>query len=977
MMRKIVGILCLLWLSISLFGQNMITGHVFEQDGVAPIEGATICFLGYSQMGDTLFVEFLTDTSGYFEAQMEYGRYAVSASKVGYETSVLPDSLIVEEGQLFLSIDFILHEIYTPVSYVAARHFGNDFVRLSWSMNEPQLSDDFETGDFRRFNWDNTFSDFPWIVDTTHVFEGHFCMRSTCEGQSEGRSEIEVSVYVPWSGEMRFQSRISSETNWDRGYFYIDGMKFLECSGEMDWEEHRFPITEGEHVFRWAYIKDAINDVGDDCFYVDNIHFFVEEGQKAQRSFQYFNLYRRRFDGDVVLLASHLTDTVFMEMGWNGLPWGKYQWGVSCDYEGNRAASDTVWSAYLDKDMTTTFSIDVTTNVGLSAEGAEVVLQSGNNDYQGVVNGEGRLEVAGVYRDSYTVRVSLDGFVDYFSDTLVSIMEPIQYGVELLEAVKGVDSLYVSSTGWAVWELSDTLDKGLQYFEIRVDSVIFGNTSEMFFQLETGSLMVGDSCLVQVRPIYLSDTCEWRSCFWVFRDCADFQQTMNGLKGMIRDNGVLLSWEYPHNDSVIGAVLYRNGDFLGFVEDDSYLDETVEMQGSANYGLRVVYDGEQEGVYYSMACEENTTVTFPAFCDPPNKLYAENYLDDNAEYGAWVSWGDRPDPVEAWLHYDDGHYKNAVGGGNEPIIYWSIRFEAEDLIDYQETTIRKISLFDIGAGTYQLWIYKGGDTAPRTLLHVQNLTLFGSNAWHEVIISPNIEIPEDEPVWIVVGQQGLSRPAAVCADMDNPNGRWVSLNGVDWTDLHTYNMHYTWMLRAFVSDRFGKELPLGSGNYSLQYYNLYRSYNNVSYQLIATIPAIEGQQFYQYRDVLVGETHDRFYYKLTAVYLSDEYEECESDFATSLGNPDRDYVVVDDCWQTPEDYINELKVYPNPSDGQLVVETDNMLQVSVFNATGQHVMSIDVDADALRINLSGLSDGIYLLRVVTESKTMNKRIVLR
>ena len=975
-MKKIIVILSMLLLSIASFGQGVVSGHVYEQDGIVPIVGAAVTFSGYNLAGDTLLVQFLTDTLGYYEATMDAGSYAVSAVAEGYQTVFLSDSLSVVDGQNLDGVDFLLYENYTPVRYVAARHFANDFVRLSWSMNEPLLYEDFESGDFSRFNWDNTLSDFPWTIDSVHAFEGQFCMKSTCEGQAEGRSEIEVSVYVPWSGEMRFQSKISSENNWDRGYFYIDNMKLLECSGESGWEEHRFPITEGEHLFRWAYVKDATNDNGDDCFYVDDIHFFVEEGQKAERSFQYYDLFRRRFDEEPTMLASHLTDTVFMEMGWSGLPWGKYQWGVSCHYEGNRAISDTVWSAYLDQDMTTAFELSVTTNVGLSAGGAEVVLHSESNDYQGTVNNEGYMVLSNVYRDNYLVSVHLDGFVDYISDTLVSVMEPIQYEVELSETVKGVDSLYVSSTGWALWELSDTLYRDLQYFEIQLDGELVGTTDRMFYQFDMSQMDASDTCFAQVRPVYLSDTCEWYGCSWVYRSCTDFQPTANGLTGVIHDDGVLLSWTYPANDSVIGAVLYRDGLYLGFVEEDSYLDETVEMQGTAEYGLRVVYDGEAVGSYYSMSCEETVSVTFPAFCDPPTKLYAENYLDDNDEYGALVSWGDRPEPNEAWLHYDNGQYKNAVGGGNEPVIFWSIRFDVEDLIDYQGTTLRKISLFDIGAGSYQLWIYKGGDTAPRTLLHSQNITLSGSNAWYEENIVPQIEVPENEPVWIVVGQQGVSRPAAVCEDMGDADGRWVSLNGVDWTDLHTHNMHYTWMLRAFVSDRFGRVSPLGSDSYSLQHYNLYRSYNNADYQKIAEVPSIEGHQFYQYRDVLVGEIHNLFYYKLTAVYLSDENEECESDFAASLSHPDRDYVMVDDAWETPENQKGALKVYPNPTYGQLMVEASGMSQISVFNAIGQCVMALEVDADALRLDLSGFQNGVYLLRVLTDSGLMTSRFVV-
>jgi len=169
---------------------------------------------------------------------------------------------------------------------------------------------------------------------------------------------------------------------------------------------------------------------------------------------------------------------------------------------------------------------------------------------------------------------------------------------------------------------------------------------------------------------------------------------------------------------------------------------------------------------------------------------------------------------------------------------------------------------------------------------------------------------------------------------------------------------------------------LGSDSYSLQHYNLYRSYNNADYQRIAEIPSIEGQQYYQYRDVLVGETHDHFYYKLTAVYLSDENEECESDFAASLAHPDRDYVVVDDAWEVPEDQAANIDVYPNPTDGQLIIEASKMQQVSISNALGQCVMSTNIDTDVLRLDMSAYEDGVYLLRVVTKNGLATRRFVV-
>jgi len=979
-MKRLFLALTVVLLSLSAWSQESISGHVFEQDAASPILGAEVTFSGVTLDGDTLSVAFTTDSTGSFGGYIFEGRYAVSAYASAYQPTFLADSLLIMDGQVYADLIFLLYENYTPVRYVAARSFTDDMVRVSWSMNEPMLDEGFESGGFGHFRWDNTISAYPWAIDSLHAYEGDYCMKSTCEGIDDGHSEIEVSVYVPWSGRMGFASRISSENLWDVGLFSIDGSQKLECSGVTEWETHYFDITEGEHVFRWAYRKDSNTNEGDDGLYVDDIHFYVVDSLRTERSFQYYDLLRRRFDESPVLLASHLTDTVFMDLHWGSLDWGKYRWGVCCHYEGNRETSDTVWSAFLDKSMTTRFEVNVTTNVGLSAEGAEVTLLGVNgqgNEYHAFTDADGHVVMNNVYRDSYSVRVSLDGFVDYVSDSVVSVMEPTQIEVVLREAVKAVDSLYVSSTGWAVWKLSDTLCRNLQYFEIQLNEQPAIATNETCFQLDISGLTAGDSCLARVRPVYLSDTCAWRECGWVYRLCADFQPTTNGVQATITDHGIQLSWQLPETDTILGAYLYRNGAMLAFVEGSSFLDESVEMHDAVTYSLRLVYGGDMDGTYNSMSCEESVVVTFPAYCDPPTKLVAENYLDNNGEYGALVSWGDRPEPVEGWLYYDNGEYKNSLGGGDEPVIFWAIRFDAEDLADYQGALLKRITIFDVAAGAYQLWIYRGGETTPQTLVRNQNMTLTGTQAWHSEQIEPAMELPENEPIWIVIGQQGLSRPAAVCADMGEPDGRWVSLNGVDWTDLHTFNMYYTWMLRAFVSDRYDRELPLKDGGFSLQEFNLYRSYNNVDYQKIASIPSVEGQVYYQYRDVLVGETNHEFYYRLTAVYLSEDGEECESGFAASLYDPEQDFVWVDDQWSVGESHEDGLKVYPIPVHDRLFVAGVGMRSLAVYDALGQCLVSQCVSTDEAQIDLSGLPAGLYLLKAETDHGILSRSLVIR
>ena len=965
----------------SSFAQVLVYGEVCEQDWFTPIENATVTFSGVDVYGDTLVYQLVTDSLGYYVDNLNAGVYKVWASAEGYETEYLADTLDIMEGQFFFGLNFYLHEVFHPVRYVLAKQYVNDLVRVSWSMNDPLLYEDFETGDFSHFNWDNALSEYPWIIDTIHSFEGRCCMKSSCEGMKYGSSKIEVSVYIPMAGQMSFQSRISSENLYDKGCFYLDGVKKLECSGEEDWIERRYDITVGEHVFCWAYEKDGSTDVGEDSFYVDAIRFYCEDSsrmvEQTGRSFQYYDLFRSRFEEDPILLASHLTDTVFMEMNWGSLPWGKYRWGVNCYYEGNRGSSDTVWSAYLDKNMTTTLEVNATTNVGLSAAGATVLLSSHGGQgqsYQTILDANGHLLLPSVYRDEYDLRLHLDGYIDYVSNEPLAVFAPTQVEVELLEATDGIDSLYVSSTGWAIWSVGEASNRDLQYFEIKLDGIQIGTTTVCFYQFDVSNLSEGDTLLVQVRPVYLSDTCEWHACQWVYRACDAFQGSPIGLNLSQQGEALLLSWDYPEGAPLLGAVLYREGEYLAFVEGNSYLDETVQLHGELTYCLRLVYDGDHDGTYYSMSCEECQTQTFQAYCDPPMKLDGKTYYENESDYGALISWGERPDPIYQWLYYDDGTFKRSLGGDGEPRIFWAIRFTAEELADYVGTSLKKVSLYDVAAGTYQLWVYVGGETAPRTLVRSQNMALTGTAAWHEENIAA-YEIPENEPIWIVIGQQGVARPAAACQDMGNPDGRWVSLDGETWTDMTTFNMHYTWMLRAYVTNRLGREGALRDEDYTLQHYNLYRSFNNNGYQLIDEIPAVEGQLYYEYRDNLVDDPNEYVYYRLTAYYLSNEGETCESEYATTLNDPDLDYVVID-LTSVGGQEGTALEVYPNPSTGRVAIESEGIRQIVVTNVMGQVLIDQKINADILHLNLSGYENGLYWLKVTSQNGVTTKPFVL-
>lgn len=74
------------------------------------------------------------------------------------------------------------------------------------------------------------------------------------------------------AGEVSFRRKVSSES-WDTLQFFIDGELKGWWSGELDWEEARFPMGEGKHTFIWAYQKSRADCAGNDTAWIDDIQF--------------------------------------------------------------------------------------------------------------------------------------------------------------------------------------------------------------------------------------------------------------------------------------------------------------------------------------------------------------------------------------------------------------------------------------------------------------------------------------------------------------------------------------------------------------------------------------------------------------------------------------------------------------------------------------------------------------------------------
>ena len=263
-------------LMVFVSGNGTVSGKVCEVDGTTGIAGVEVNFEGVDEFLRPATYTFTTTGNGTYTGTMKKGVYTAMALKDGYQGAEYGSSITVNYNATTSNINFILQEILYPVNEVIAEEMSDTQVKVYWSQNAlSQIMEDFETGDFSSFDWVNDAT-YPWSVTTNAPYEGTYCMMSGNAGVASSTSAIQVSVEIARDGMMSFYNKISSESNYDMGYFFLDGTQKMSASGAGAWQMKEYPITAGVHTFRWEYTKDGSVNSNDDCWYIDNISFMHE-----------------------------------------------------------------------------------------------------------------------------------------------------------------------------------------------------------------------------------------------------------------------------------------------------------------------------------------------------------------------------------------------------------------------------------------------------------------------------------------------------------------------------------------------------------------------------------------------------------------------------------------------------------------------------------------------------------------------------
>jgi hypothetical protein len=129
--------------------------------------------------------------------------------------------------------------------------------------------EDFETGDFSKFNWQSG-GDQPWQIVNLYPYEGYYSIKSGAITHNQ-TSEITLTYHVMAADSIVFYRKVSSES-FDFLKFYINNQLIEDWSGNTGgWKREAFAVEAGVKTFKWAYEKGASGSGGSDCAWLDYI----------------------------------------------------------------------------------------------------------------------------------------------------------------------------------------------------------------------------------------------------------------------------------------------------------------------------------------------------------------------------------------------------------------------------------------------------------------------------------------------------------------------------------------------------------------------------------------------------------------------------------------------------------------------------------------------------------------------------------
>lgn len=210
--------------------------------------------------GETAALRITTRNAGHAPAVDVYSHLTCAYSQVTIDQDDLALGNIDANGNVVS--EFTVHvgnNVPEPfiVPFIHHIYAGSYSFTDTVYMFVGECVEDFETGDFSKFNWTNSSN--AWTVGNG-AYEGSYCAVSKNNMSSGSSCTLSLSITAAANDTISYYRKYTAGSSWfgtDAFSFYIDNNVMESVSEATDWSRAAFPISAGNHTIRFVFSRDS------------------------------------------------------------------------------------------------------------------------------------------------------------------------------------------------------------------------------------------------------------------------------------------------------------------------------------------------------------------------------------------------------------------------------------------------------------------------------------------------------------------------------------------------------------------------------------------------------------------------------------------------------------------------------------------------------------------------------------------------
>lgn len=297
------------------------------------------------------------------------------------------------------------------------------------------------------------------------------------------------------------------------------------------------------------------------------------------------------------------------------------------------------------------------------------------------------------------------------------------------------------------------------------------------------------------------------------------------------------------------------------------------------------------------------------------------------------------------LHYD-GPNADAVGLINGGTFYGAARFPSELTSVFENYQLESVDVYmNDSPSNLKLMIWDAGTTtSPGSVLYQQDYAL-NPESWNTIVLDNPITISGSD-IW--VGFEVIHEAGTYILGIDGgpavQDGDWVSEDGTNWEHLSGYGMNSNWNIRANLSFNGMDWLSVDPGTGVI---------DEAITQDIAISLNSEGLETTTYTANL----------RITSNDSDNPLLIIPVTLLVELGTSINEVQQVD------------VNLFPNPASNQLQVTANQLIErISITDISGKAVYTVNDNRHHALLDLSFLSNGMYLIQITTNQGTYTRKL---